>query len=118
MSDQPVPLSGVCGTPVEITSTVTGGAAFWPSDNRQVYGAVRVTPTSAVIVDLSPYLSAATVGADVKVTLSLPGSVTRLFTIRSKYDVRIAELGANEADALRVMHGPVIFERAYVAAPS
>lgn len=118
MSDQPVPLSGVCGTPVEITSTITGGAALWPDENRQVYGSVRVTPDSAEIVDLTPHLSAAISGADVVVTLTLPGSVTRLFTIRSKYDVRIAELGADEADALRVLHGPVIFERAYVPAPS
>lgn len=117
---EPTPLEMVQGEPLDLVATVTDGVTFWPG-GMQVRGQVRTAPGGDLMLDLTPYLTT-TVSTenpqDLRIDMRLTGSATRKVFRPGFYDVYVSEPGVIEANAVRVLFGPVDVEMAVTTAPA
>lgn len=116
----PVELAIRAGLPYARRIRVTGGKTYWPeAGSFEVRSNIRTGKTvdTALVADLTPFLSASYDGEDIVVTLSMTGAQTRSLG-NGYYDIVLSDRGAEDARALSILSGKVKMSGLVTAAAS
>lgn len=109
----PVPLEITGGLPYRRNFRITDGKDIWPAlEDFELRGQVRQKDkaTAPLVLNLTPYLSGAFDANDIVVTLAMTGQQTRLLN-KGFYDILISDPGVEDARALRVSEGPLVYDQ-------
>jgi hypothetical protein len=115
---EPVTLSITAGLPYSRRMRVSGAKSVWPTaDAYEVRSQIRVGKdvSSALVAELTPFLSASYDGTDIVVELELTGAETRTLG-PGNYDIIISDKGAVDANGLTILSGKVKIKSTITAA--
>lgn len=102
------------GEPFSITVRLVNGKTVWTNlSDFEVRSQVRQQRNEAarLLLDLTPFLSAAFSTNDILVTLSLTGAETRLLATTAPtgyYDMIVSDVGATDARAIMLIFGSIM----------
>lgn len=92
-----------------MSARVVNGTTIWASlDECEVRSQIRQygNEASRLLLDLTPFLSMALDGADIVVTLNVPGSMTRTLPQGNGYfDMIISDVGTTDSRAITLHSG-------------